>query len=152
MSINLLAATGNQSLIWIGIVIIAILSVSIAFTLLFFMGKAKTEIQQLAETEKGECKYDPEAGCECKRDGECTCEGFCHCHPEDKAEEAADSVIDEDNVPELRYDEVSATRPILIDMLKQAGVTGISRLKKQELVDKVKELGLEYPVIIDIKY
>ena len=138
MNTNLLLT--NLNAIWIMIFLIAILTISSIGIFLFFRSKTESEIRAFAKEKNDEENQKLEKKCEH------VTENIPHCHFEGKAKAEADTMINENEKIESRYNEHNVTRIILIKMLNDSGVKGVSKLKKEDLLIKVKESNLEYPI------
>lgn len=94
---------------------------------------------------------DTEHACECKEGCKCDCD----CHEKNKDEEVQteehyeqltfDIFVEENGDVIKFYDDDTITRAVLIAELRNAGITGISRMKRTELLAKFHEMNLKFP-------
>lgn len=147
------------TVVFIGFVFIsAILCFSI-----FLFKKDRNVLEERDENEPDfmdSCRKCSHENDECMEHESCVCSGSCSDINEEK-EEIKDKEINEiisemedkkeENLEELeipvkeKYNINNITRTVLIDCLKKAGVKGITRLSRADLILKFQELGLEYP-------
>lgn len=70
-----------------------------------------------------------------------------HIYTRDESEEKTEELIT--MKPKVYYTEETITRPVLIKLLNEHGITGVSRLKKSELINKMLEANIAFPEVVD---